>query len=91
MNVSGSPVVIDYGQTPVLHSNYTLYDNGTDRWIYFAYNHSARPSDQTGRQPRIMIIPEFPSILILPFLMTATLLAIILCKRKWRSGIVHSS
>jgi len=91
MNVSGPPVVIDYGQTPVLHSNYTLYDNGTDRWIYFAYNHSARPSDQTGRQPRIIIIPEFPSILILPLLMTATLPAIIHCKKKRRSGIIHLS
>jgi hypothetical protein len=28
------------------------------------------------------VIPEFPSLLILPLFMTATLLAVILCKRK---------
>jgi len=53
--------------------NYTLYDNGTHRWIYFAYQHSAH---------EVVIVPEFPSFLILPISMIATLLAVIVYKRK---------
>jgi parallel beta-helix repeat protein len=53
MNVSGISVIIDNGLTPVLHQNYNLYDNGTHRWIYFAYEHSRH---------KINIIPEFPTL-----------------------------
>jgi hypothetical protein len=34
-------IVIDNGKTKVLFENTTLYDNGTNRWIYFAYASSA--------------------------------------------------
>jgi len=53
--------------------NYSLYDNGTHRWIYFSYQHSTL---------EIIIIPEFPSFLILPLFMIATLLAVLAYKRK---------
>jgi parallel beta-helix repeat protein len=53
--------------------NYTLYDNGTHRWIYFNYEHSIL---------EIIIVPEYPSLIILPLFMTATLLAVMICKRK---------
>jgi parallel beta-helix repeat protein len=53
--------------------NYTLYDNGTHRWIYFAYGHSIL---------EIIIVPEFPSFIILPLFMLATLLAVIAYRRK---------
>jgi parallel beta-helix repeat protein len=33
-------VIIDDGQTPISHHNYTLHDNGTHRWVYFTYEHS---------------------------------------------------
>jgi parallel beta-helix repeat protein len=33
-------VIINDGQTAVLYHNYTLHDNDTHRWIYFAYEHS---------------------------------------------------
>jgi hypothetical protein len=33
-------VVIDGGSTAVTNMNSELYDNGTHRWIYFAYRHS---------------------------------------------------
>jgi hypothetical protein len=59
--------------TEPYYINYSLADNGTHRWIYFAYQHSTL---------EIIIIPEFPSFLILPLLMTATLLAIIVFRRK---------
>jgi|GEM_PF-864728 len=53
MNVSSILVVIDHGLTPVLYHNYTLCDNGTHRWIYFAYEHSTHKID---------IAPEFPTL-----------------------------
>jgi parallel beta-helix repeat protein len=68
MDVDNISVVIDDGLTPVLYANYMLYDNGTHRWIYFAYPHSKR---------EIIIIPEFTSSLILPLLIMITLLAVI--------------
>jgi parallel beta-helix repeat protein len=64
-------VTID-GANPT-YWNYTLYDNGTHRWIYFEYEHTTR---------EIVIIPEFPSFLILPLFMIATLLAVILYRRQ---------
>jgi len=73
MNVSNIEVIINDGLTPVLYHNYTLYDNTTHRWICFAYEHSIH---------EIIIIPEFPSLLILPIFMIGTLLAVIVYRRK---------
>jgi parallel beta-helix repeat protein len=56
--------------------NYTLYDDGNNRWIYFSYQHSTI---------EIIIIPEFPSFLILPLFMIATLLAVIVYKKRAKS------
>ena len=53
--------------------NYTLCDNGTHRWIYFVYGHSTL---------EIIIVPEVPSFLILPLFAIATLLAVIVYRRK---------
>jgi len=64
-------VTVD-GANPI-YWNYTLYDDGDNRWIYFSYQHSTL---------EIVIIPEFPSFLVLPLFMTATLLAVIVYKRK---------
>ncbi len=64
-------VTID-GANPT-YWNYTLYDNGTHRWIYFEYEHTTR---------EIVIVPEFPSFLVLPLFMTATLLAVIVSRRN---------
>lgn len=44
-------VTIDNGSTAVLNFNGTLYDNGTHRWIYFAYQHSTRKVDVVGASP----------------------------------------
>ncbi len=64
-------VTID-GANPT-YWNYTLYDDGKNRWIYFEYEHTTR---------EIVIITEFPSILIQPLFMMATLLALIIYRRK---------
>jgi len=53
--------------------NYTLYDDGESRWIYFSYEHSTL---------EVVIIPEFSHGLIIPLTMVATLLAFIAHKRK---------
>ena len=64
-------VTID-GANPT-YWNYTLHDNGTHRWIYFEYEHSTL---------EIVIIPEFPSIIILPLFIVASLLAVAMYRRK---------
>ena len=66
-------VVIDDDLTEVFYFNDTLYDNGTHRWIYFAYEHSMR---------EVNIIPEFPAILISSLFMIATFQAVLVYKRK---------
>jgi parallel beta-helix repeat protein len=64
INVSIIRVIIDEGLTPVLNPNFALYDDGTYRWIYFAYEHTNH---------RIVIIPEFLQLIILPLFMMVTL------------------
>jgi len=59
--------------TEPYYINYSLADNGTHRWIYFSYQHSTQ---------EVIVIPEFPSSLVLPLFMIATLLAGIVYKRK---------
>jgi parallel beta-helix repeat protein len=73
MDVSNVSVIIDDGAVEVLHFNDRIYDSGTHRWIYFAYQHSPL---------EIVIVQEFPSLIILPLFMIATLLAVTLYRRK---------
>jgi len=51
----------------------TEISNITHNYIYFTYNHSVQ---------EVVIIPEFPSFLILPLFMIVTLLAVIVYKKK---------
>lgn len=53
--------------------NYTLYDDGDNRWIYFSYQYSAH---------EILIASERLSFLILPLLMIATLPPVLVYRRK---------
>jgi len=53
-------VTVD-GLSPT-YFNYSLYDNGTHRWIYFDYEHS---------KVEIIIIPEFPFATVLLLMMAA--------------------
>jgi parallel beta-helix repeat protein len=66
-------VVIDNGQTPVLFLNNSVYDNGTHRWIYFAYQHSTH---------EILIVPEHSVFLIIPLLMIAIVMITVARKRR---------
>ncbi len=47
--------------------------NSTHCYLYFTYDHSTQ---------EVIIIPEFPAFLILPVFMIATLMAVIICRRK---------
>jgi parallel beta-helix repeat protein len=42
MNPNNTWVIIDDGHTQALFANFTLLDNSTCRWIFFAYPHSTR-------------------------------------------------
>jgi rhodanese-related sulfurtransferase/nitrous oxidase accessory protein NosD len=69
-------VVIDNGQTPVLFLNNTLYDNGTNRWIYFTYQLT------THSVSVISIVSEFQIFLILALFMIATIITTAMYKKK---------
>ena len=69
-----------------------IFANGTDisgnchknrdadyTYICIPYTHSAQQIQVKGT----WIVPEFPSVIILPLFMAATLLAVIVCKRKY--------
>jgi len=53
--------------------------NSTHSYLYFSYDHSTK---------EVVIIPEFPSLIILPFLMTLTLLAALVLRRR-KAGKTH--
>jgi hypothetical protein len=53
--------------------NYTLYDNGTHRWIYVAYQHSTH---------EIIIIAEFPPWMLMSIFIMATILAATTYRRR---------
>jgi parallel beta-helix repeat protein len=89
-NVSGESGTIGFCRicipTALMNSPYKVYVNGTQvsysllqcsnetySYLYFNYTHSTQ---------EVIIIPEFPSLFILPIFMTATLLAVIVYKRK---------
>jgi parallel beta-helix repeat protein len=52
------------------------FSNSTHAYLYFTYNHSTH---------EVVIVPEFPSSLILPLFITTTLLAVIVYRRKHSS------
>jgi parallel beta-helix repeat protein len=58
--------------------NYTIIPDNDYTYLYFTYNHSTKTVQIQGTH----VIPEFPSFLILPLSMTATLFAIIVSRRK---------
>ena len=54
------------------------YSNETYGYLYINYTHSEHTIEISGTT----IIPEFPSFLVLPLFMMATLLAVIVYRRK---------
>ncbi len=70
------PYEVTINGLPAQYYNGNVYDDGTVRCIYFEYQHSTR---------EVIIVPEFPSFLVLPLFMTATLLAAMVHRRKYVS------
>jgi len=64
-------VTVD-GHSP-RYVNYTLYDNGTHRWMYFTYEHSTYP---------VEIIPEFTTWASMILILTVLTLATVVYKRR---------
>jgi parallel beta-helix repeat protein len=54
-------------------ANYTVYDNGTHTWVYLAYEYPAH---------LISISPEFAPLIALPLFVTATMLAVMIHRKK---------
>jgi parallel beta-helix repeat protein len=50
-----------------------LFSNSTHNYLYFTYSHSTQ---------EVIVVPEFPSVLILPLFFIATLLAVIVYRKK---------
>jgi parallel beta-helix repeat protein len=65
------PYTITINGTQVSYT--PIFENETLSVIYFSYEHS---------ELEIVIIPEFPSFIILPLFMIATLLAVLIYRRK---------
>ena len=89
-NVSGEDGTIGFCRilipTALMNATYKVFVNGTEvsytllpfsnstySYLYFTYNHSTQ---------EVIIIPEFPSLLILPLFMMATLLIVIFYRRQ---------
>jgi parallel beta-helix repeat protein len=89
-NVTGEDDTIGFCRilipTALMNGTYTVFvnrleivsnllpgSNSTHRYLYFNYTHSTQ---------EVTIIPEFPSFLILPLFFIATLLAVIVYRRK---------
>ena len=89
-NVSGGNGTIGFCRilipTALVNATYKVFVNGTEvshtllpfsnsthSYLYFAYNHSTQD---------VTIIPEFPSFIILPLFIVATLLAVIAHRKK---------
>jgi hypothetical protein len=65
-------VVIDDGLTEIISANYSLLDDVSNRWIFFAYSHSAH---------EIVIVPEYTYVVML-WLVSASLLTLLFKKAR---------
>lgn len=59
-------------------------ENATHSSLYFTYIQSTHLVEIIGS----WVIPEFPTVVILPLVMIATLVTVVLAKTKWRSKTV---
>jgi len=74
--LSANPWIILIDGVPI--TDYTQTENETHTTLYFTYTHSTKTVTIIGTN----VVPEFPSVTILPTLLAFTTLAIILAKRK---------
>jgi len=72
-DLMGPPYTVTVDGYSPQYVNYTLYDNGTHRWIYFTYLHSTR---------EVTIIPEYPTGTSMLLLLIMLTVAIAIYKRR---------
>ena len=75
--------IVTVNDSPV---DYTIVSDQNHTYMCFNYTHSTKTVKITGTH----VIPEFPSMLIIPLSMIATLLAAIAYRRKHSSGKGYS-
>jgi hypothetical protein len=71
----GGPFNITFDEQPL--SEVLLFDNGTHTWLYLTYPQSAHRIEILGTT----IIPEFPSAILLPLLISITIIAVALTRK----------
>lgn len=96
-NVTGEPGTVGYCNVTIpnnlLWGSFTVYVDGTEvhytettndthTFLYFTYEHSTKKIHIQATEA----IPEFPTPLIIPLFMIATLIAVILYRRKLKTG-----
>jgi len=74
------PYTVTVDGHPPQYVNYTLYDNGTHRWIYLTYQHSTH---------KVEIIPEFPTLTSMLLILIALTVAIATYKRRLLKTPIH--
>jgi len=67
---------IHVGGEPI--TDYKIIPDENHTYLYFTYNHTTKTVLIQGTH----VIPEFPSFLILPLFILATLLTVLICRRK---------
>lgn len=77
ISLLGGPYTGKVSSVTVLE-DYSPPTNGTHAFIYFTYNHSSHTVEIIGTT----VIPEFPSLLILPLLMIPTVVTVVFSKKK---------
>jgi parallel beta-helix repeat protein len=68
-------VVIDGGLTQVLDANYSLHNDGSNAWIYFAFHHSSH---------EITVIPEYRPLVFCLAVISPAVCCLLLKKRRVR-------
>jgi len=81
------PILMNYNSSTGLYEATIPGQQQVGTWVRFkivAYDHAGNNATMDGTQPYCVyqVIPEFPSFLILPLFMIATLLAVIVCRRR---------
>jgi len=75
-------IIIDSGETTVLNQNTFLHDNGTHRWIYFAFLFNEAETSH-----EIFIIPEISSLIIYGIILACiSIIILVSVSIIWRSG-----
>jgi len=79
-NLMEPPYTVTVDGYDPLDVNYTLYDNGTHRWIYFTYLHSTH---------EIEIVPEFPTWTSTLLTLIVLTIAVTIYKRRLLKTPIH--